>query len=257
MSTNPIRVLLVTQQSQEQSAIPGLLSQLDNREFILADITRPKTALERLTSGDCDAFIIDLPQAEAVVLLSKARRLLIPFLALLIIVDDAGQDLEAIRAGAAGCLVRGNLTVQSLERELLLLTNRMGSVQALQRPLQRSEERYRRINVQLVIENGEVDELQALGRDITSRKRIEQQLYDSEQRYRQLFVANPHPTWVYDLETLSFLTVNDAAIESYGYSLEAFLSMTIADIRPPEERQRFADSYQTGAAERYPIPGNT
>ena len=63
----------------------------------------------------------------------------------MIIVDDAAQDLKAIRAGAAGCLVRASLTVQSLERELLLLTNRIGAVQALQAPLQKSEERYRRI----------------------------------------------------------------------------------------------------------------
>ena len=41
--------------------------------------------------------------------------------------------------------------------------------------------------------------------------------------------------WLYDLETLRFLTVNEAAIASYGYSREEFLSMTIAEIRPPEE----------------------
>jgi PAS domain S-box-containing protein len=324
MSTNPIRVLLVTEQSLEQSAIPGLLAQLDNREFILAGITGQKPALERLAGGDCDACIVDLPMAEAVALFSKACRIRIPFLILLVIVADAGQDLAAIRAGAPACLVRGELTVQSLERELLLLKNRIGAVQELQAPLQRSEKRYRRIvdeaneiiyrispagyftfvnptaaaivqravedcinlhflslirkdyvveaskfyleqikqknplsyfefpavagdgsevwigqNVQLVIENGEVVELQALGRDITARKRIEQQLLDSEQRYRLLFEANPHPTWVYDVETLSFLTVNDAAIQSYGYSLEDFLSMTIVNIRPPEEKQRF------------------
>ncbi len=38
--------------------------------------------------------------------------------------------------------------------------------------------------------------------------------------------------WVYDLETLRFLAVNNAAISHYGYSREAFLGMTIKDIRP-------------------------
>jgi len=46
--------------------------------------------------------------------------------------------------------------------------------------------------------------------------------------------------WVFDLETLSFLTVNDAAVRHYGYSREEFLSMTVADIRPPEDRERLA-----------------
>jgi hypothetical protein len=38
--------------------------------------------------------------------------------------------------------------------------------------------------------------------------------------------------WVYDLETLSFLEINDAAISHYGYRRDEFLSMTISDIRP-------------------------
>lgn len=41
--------------------------------------------------------------------------------------------------------------------------------------------------------------------------------------------------WVYDLGTLRFLAVNDAAIHHYGYSRGEFLSMTIAEIRPPED----------------------
>jgi PAS domain S-box-containing protein len=50
-----------------------------------------------------------------------------------------------------------------------------------------------------------------------------------------LFENNPHPMWAYDLETLAFLAVNEAAIDKYGYSRDEFLSMTIADIRPPED----------------------
>lgn len=41
--------------------------------------------------------------------------------------------------------------------------------------------------------------------------------------------------WVYDVATLRFLTVNEAAIRHYGYSREEFLALTIADIRPPED----------------------
>ncbi len=50
-----------------------------------------------------------------------------------------------------------------------------------------------------------------------------------------LFDRNPLPMWIYDLQTLAFLAVNDAAIERYGYAREEFLAMTIADIRPPED----------------------
>lgn len=71
--------------------------------------------------------------------------------------------------------------------------------------------------------------------DITERKRMEMALAESEQKYRQLFEANPQPMWVYDMNTLQFLAVNEAAIEHYGYSRDEFLGMTIKDIRPVED----------------------
>ena len=66
-------------------------------------------------------------------------------------------------------------------------------------------------------------------------KKVEKDLRESEEQYRLLFESNPHPMWVYDIETLSFLAVNDAAVIQYGYSREEFFSMTIKDIRPPED----------------------
>lgn len=78
----------------------------------------------------------------------------------------------------------------------------------------------------------------AVGQDITERKHLEDELRDSEKRYRLLFESNPQPLWVYDLDTLAFLTVNDAAIQHYGYSRDEFLNMTIKDIRPEEDIPR-------------------
>ena len=72
-------------------------------------------------------------------------------------------------------------------------------------------------------------------RDITERKRVEGVLQESEERHRKLFDNNPHPTWVFDRETLRFLAVNAAAVSRYGYSRDEFLAMTLKDIRPPED----------------------
>jgi two-component system cell cycle sensor histidine kinase/response regulator CckA len=70
------------------------------------------------------------------------------------------------------------------------------------------------------------------------RRRAEQQLRTKAAEYRLLFDANPAPMWVFDAETLRILAVNDAALRQYGYSREEFLSLTILDIRPPEDRER-------------------
>jgi PAS domain S-box-containing protein len=75
----------------------------------------------------------------------------------------------------------------------------------------------------------------AVAHDITERKRAEELLQQSEERHRKLFENNPHPTWVFDRETLRFLAVNAAAVRKYGYSKEEFLAMTLKDIRPPED----------------------
>src|SRR5690349_1600759 len=56
-----------------------------------------------------------------------------------------------------------------------------------------------------------------------------------QEQYRLLFESNPQPMWVYDLETLRFLAVNDAAVRHYGYSRAEFLEMTLRDIRPAED----------------------
>ncbi|MEA5509011.1 EAL domain-containing protein [Crocosphaera sp. UHCC 0190] len=74
-----------------------------------------------------------------------------------------------------------------------------------------------------------------IGQDISQRKHMELALQKSEEKYRLLFEANPHPLWVYDSETLQFLEVNEAAIQHYGYSRQEFLEMTIENIRPVED----------------------
>lgn len=60
----------------------------------------------------------------------------------------------------------------------------------------------------------------------------------SEEGFRHLFTSNPLPMWVYDLETLGFLEVNDAAVTHYGYMRDEFLAMGITDIRPAEDVSR-------------------
>ena len=90
-------------------------------------------------------------------------------------------------------------------------------------------------NSALYNEAGKLISVLSLVLDVTVATRIEEALRKSEAQYRLLFESNPQAMWVYDLTTLRFLAVNDAAVRHYGYSRSEFLEMTLKDIRPPED----------------------
>src|SRR5713226_644884 len=98
------------------------------------------------------------------------------------------------------------------------------------------EQRVAERTIQLTTAN---DELQ---KEIAEGMVVDAALRDSEARYRLMFDSNPLPLWVYDLETLSFLAVNNAAVHHYGYSSEEFLAMTVRDIRPSEDVPALLDT---------------
>ena len=82
--------------------------------------------------------------------------------------------------------------------------------------------------------------------DVTALKR-------REASFRLLFDNNPMPMWVFDAETTGFLSVNDAAVQHYGYSRETFLRMKLRQIWPEDEwvthteaLQQVGDTYHSG-----------
>lgn len=77
--------------------------------------------------------------------------------------------------------------------------------------------------------------------EIAERKKTEEVLSESENRFRNIFFSHPLPMWVYDQESFRFLQVNAAAVKKYGYSFEEFLKMSILDIRPPEAAKQLTE----------------
>src|SRR6202166_1070822 len=82
--------------------------------------------------------------------------------------------------------------------------------------------------------------------DVTALKR-------REASFRLLFDNNPMPMWVFDAETTGFLSVNDAAVQHYGYSRATFLGMKLHEIWPQDEwvthseaLQQIGDTYHSG-----------
>jgi len=73
--------------------------------------------------------------------------------------------------------------------------------------------------------------------DVTALKR-------RDASFRLLFDNNPMPMWVFDAQTREFLSVNDAAVQHYGYSREAFLQMTLHAIWPQDEWDSHAEALE-------------
>jgi two-component system sensor histidine kinase UhpB len=89
--------------------------------------------------------------------------------------------------------------------------------------------------------------------DITEKKKAEEELARSEEKYRLLFQKTPLPTCLVDLQTQDILDVNEAAVQHYGFSREEFLHMNARDLRPTPEIEHFNEvMYDTPK----PLSGN-
>ena len=64
-----------------------------------------------------------------------------------------------------------------------------------------------------------------------------------------LFDHSPNPMWIYEIPTLRILKVNDAAVATYGYTEQEFLSMAINNIRPRFDESKLNDYLSKDADE--------
>lgn len=53
-----------------------------------------------------------------------------------------------------------------------------------------------------------------------------------------IFQKGVLPSWIFEVDTVRFVDVNEAAVRHYGWSRDEFLQLTLFDVRPPEERDR-------------------
>lgn len=83
--------------------------------------------------------------------------------------------------------------------------------------------------------------------DITERKRAEEAVKESEERYRGLFNLISDAVYVIDQETGRVLDVNETACKMYGYTREEWLKMQNTDVsaEPAETRKATKDSPET------------
>jgi len=83
--------------------------------------------------------------------------------------------------------------------------------------------------------------------DVTERKRAEEALKESEQRYRALFQGSAEGIVVADIETKKFKYANPAFCRMLGYTEQQVKTLGVRDIHPKEDLERILSEFAAQA----------
>lgn len=90
--------------------------------------------------------------------------------------------------------------------------------------------------------------------DIDERKKAEEAMRKSEEKYRYLFNNNPALIVIWDPELMTVMEINDKVTELYGYTREEYMQMSVLEYRPVEDHAKireFAHQMLSGDTEIY------
>ena len=79
----------------------------------------------------------------------------------------------------------------------------------------------------------------SIQRDVTDRRRADEERLEREASNRKLFEQSPLPTLVFDRRSLRFLDVNGAAVTQYGWTRAQFLQMSLPDVQTADQQPAF------------------
>jgi len=97
-------------------------------------------------------------------------------------------------------------------------------------------------------ENGKVIGAVEVTQDITERKRSEEELRESEEKYSNLFQHSYDAIFIHDLDG-RIIDINQKVLDLFGYSKEEILSLTIPDLHPEEARAKSARAFEAVSKE--------
>lgn len=96
-----------------------------------------------------------------------------------------------------------------------------------------------------------------IARDITQQRIAEQNIKQSEEKYKYLFENSPAHIIIWDLQTLAVLEVNQAVVNKYGFSREEWRNMSVLNYRPAEEHSSIREFAQRMLSGNEPVARKT
>lgn len=83
-----------------------------------------------------------------------------------------------------------------------------------------------------------VEEHRVTGGEVVSLCTDVTELKQRAESFELLFERNPAPMWLIDRATKAFISVNEAAAQTFGYNREAFADLTLINLLHPDEHGR-------------------
>jgi len=221
-----MKLLLVEDSSLDVRLLRETLKEAPAGAFELAHATRLATALKRLSQETFDLVLLDLGLPDSQGAESVARmHLACPALPIIVLtgLDDPQIALEAVRAGAQDCLVKGRFDAEVLTRAIRYAVER-----------KRAAEELRQLNAEL-------------------ERRVEErtaELSASEERFRQLFERHHAVMLLIDPASGAIIDANSAASSFYGFSHDELCASHIQEINDLSQEEVAVEMALAAAEER-------
>ena len=109
------------------------------------------------------------------------------------------------------------------------------------------------LSTRLILQDGKPVGIQGIARDFTDRRRIEEDLRQSEERFSKAFRATPVPIAISKLADGRIVDVNEGFVELFGFSRDEIIGQTASSLGTwvnPEDRAQLIQRLQTERSAR-------